>query len=559
MATTNNLGITLVEQSQAQKEVTINQAFALLDAFVGKSVLDKDLATPPGSPAASALYIVAASPTGSWSGKATYLAYFDQVWKFITPQNGMRVYVQDESIEYKFNGTSWSAAGGGSASWGGITGTLSSQTDLQTALNAKAPLASPTFTGTVTLPAGQVVNGVTLTTGGGTTNFLRADGTYAAPSGGGGGSWGSITGTLSSQTDLQTALNAKADLTGAAFTGASSITSSSATAFAVGASGATNSALLVDASTASSATGWAIKSAAATGGVTLTVASSGSNESGTIAAKGTGDLFVNGGTAVRLQTGSTNRVIINSTSAQTSNTISAVWSSMSASNTAATVRFSVLNATDATLTASTEAPHTYWNLANTVRTHAAGALTLQRDFRITGSDHAFASSSTLTDHAILALDWSTGASTNATITNTSALYVPSVTLTGTKTNAYGLNISAPAGATNNYAARLAGTAGEIFRVRTDGQMALLATNTATGTTGAQTINKPSGTVNFAAAATSLVVTNALCTTSSIIIATVRTNDSTMKSVQAVPGSGSFTLYANAAATAETSVGFLIIN
>jgi hypothetical protein len=30
-----------------------------------------------------------------------------------------------------------SAGGGGSASWGGITGTLSSQTDLQTALNAK--------------------------------------------------------------------------------------------------------------------------------------------------------------------------------------------------------------------------------------------------------------------------------------------------------------------------------------------------------------------------------------------------------------------------------------
>jgi hypothetical protein len=54
-------------------------------------------------------------------------------------------------------------------------------------LAVKAPLASPTFTGTVTLPAGQAVNGVTLTTGGGTTNFLRADGTYAAPSGGGGG------------------------------------------------------------------------------------------------------------------------------------------------------------------------------------------------------------------------------------------------------------------------------------------------------------------------------------------------------------------------------------
>lgn len=85
------------------------------------------------------------------------------------------------------------------------------------------------------------------------------------------------------------------------------------------------------------------------------------------------------------------------------------------------------------------------------------------------------------------------------------------------------------------------------------------TVTAGGTTGAQTINKPVGTVNFAASATSLVVTNNLVTTSSIIIATVRTNDTTMDSVQAVPAAGSFTLYPNAAPTAETSVGFLVLN
>jgi hypothetical protein len=58
-------------------------------------------------------------------------------------------------------------------------------TGLVADLALKAPIASPTFTGTVTLPAGQIVNGVTLTTAGGTTNFLRADGTYAAPTGGG--------------------------------------------------------------------------------------------------------------------------------------------------------------------------------------------------------------------------------------------------------------------------------------------------------------------------------------------------------------------------------------
>jgi hypothetical protein len=43
--------------------------------------------------------------------------------------------------------------------------------------------------------------------------FLKADGTWSVPSGGGGGgaTWGSITGTLALQTDLQNALNAKFD------------------------------------------------------------------------------------------------------------------------------------------------------------------------------------------------------------------------------------------------------------------------------------------------------------------------------------------------------------
>ena len=91
------------------------------------------------------------------------------------------------------------------------------------------------------------------------------------------------------------------------------------------------------------------------------------------------------------------------------------------------------------------------------------------------------------------------------------------------------------------------------------------TVTAAATTGAQTINKATGSVNFAAGATSLVVTNSLAVaptsaqTGSIITATVRTNDATMKSVAAVCSSnGSFTLHANAAPTAETRVDFAII-
>lgn len=59
----------------------------------------------------------------------------------------------------------------GSPMWGGIGGTLSNQTDLQTALNAKAPTASPTFTGTVNLPATTVIAGNGRITGNGADPF----------------------------------------------------------------------------------------------------------------------------------------------------------------------------------------------------------------------------------------------------------------------------------------------------------------------------------------------------------------------------------------------------
>lgn len=88
---------------------------------------------------------------------------------------------------------------------------------------------------------------------------------------------------------------------------------------------------------------------------------------------------------------------------------------------------------------------------------------------------------------------------------------------------------------------------------------LYSTVTTGGTTGAQTINKPSGTVNFAAAASSLVVTDSLVSTSSTIYCSIRTNDTTALIKNVVPGAGSFTITLNAAATAETSVGFFVVN
>ena len=126
-------------------------------------------------------------------------------------------------------------------------------------------------------------------------------------------------------------------------------------------------------------------------------------------------------------------------------------------------------------------------------------------------------------------------------------------LTGA-TNNYGFRGSIPAAA-GCYNCYMDGTAPNYFA----GDMRFDKTVTAAGTTTPQTINKNAGAVNFAAADASKVVTNSLVTANSIIVATVATNDSTMKSVQVVAAAGSFTLYANAAATAETRVNFLVIN
>jgi hypothetical protein len=74
-----------------------------------------------------------------------------------------------------------------SASQPGHTHAQTDVTGLVASLALKAPIASPTFTGTVTLPAGQVVNGVTLATGGSALAFLDQTGAYSVPAGGGGG------------------------------------------------------------------------------------------------------------------------------------------------------------------------------------------------------------------------------------------------------------------------------------------------------------------------------------------------------------------------------------
>jgi hypothetical protein len=111
-------------------------------------------------------------------------------------------------------------------------------TALNTGLSTKSPLASPTFTGTVTIPAGASISGYLTTSSASSTyqtqagmssylttssasstyqpigsyltdapnngsEYVRKNAAWAIASGGGGGvAWGGITGTVTAQTDL---------------------------------------------------------------------------------------------------------------------------------------------------------------------------------------------------------------------------------------------------------------------------------------------------------------------------------------------------------------------
>ncbi|MDR3476213.1 MAG: DUF2793 domain-containing protein [Devosia sp.] len=125
MDETANLGLAYIMPAQAQKYVTHNEALRDLDSLVQLSVRDRDLAAPPVSPAAGDRYLIAASPTGAWSGHAGAIAAWqDGAWLFYGPQEGWRVWVIDESLLIALSGGTWVLAGGQSINPAPMMGVL---------------------------------------------------------------------------------------------------------------------------------------------------------------------------------------------------------------------------------------------------------------------------------------------------------------------------------------------------------------------------------------------------------------------------------------------------
>lgn len=139
MATTGKLGLELL-QNNAANQTLANLTFASLNQIVQLSIIDKDLSTPPGSPADEAAYIVASGNWGTGSSKAGQIAWWSAsagAWQFIVPKAGWMASVLDEldangiAKRYGYSGSAWAlpeSSGGGSTGSSVVTESTTSRT-----------------------------------------------------------------------------------------------------------------------------------------------------------------------------------------------------------------------------------------------------------------------------------------------------------------------------------------------------------------------------------------------------------------------------------------------
>lgn len=146
--TTPRLALPHILQSQAQKEVTHNEALNRLDMLVQATVLDRHRTVAPEGPAAGDCHLVAGGATGAWAGHGGHLAcWYGTAWVYIVPRPGFLVFVVAESLLLFYGDGEWRTIGNAS----GIT--ISQIAGLQSALDARQPLDQ-----TLTALAGLVVS-----------------------------------------------------------------------------------------------------------------------------------------------------------------------------------------------------------------------------------------------------------------------------------------------------------------------------------------------------------------------------------------------------------------
>jgi hypothetical protein len=100
----------LLAAGQAQKEVTHNEALALIDLILDPLVEVVGATTPPEAPEPGRCWVVGAGASGAWSGQDAMLAGWTAGgWRFAAPQQGGAVRVRATGAVHRWTGAAWLA------------------------------------------------------------------------------------------------------------------------------------------------------------------------------------------------------------------------------------------------------------------------------------------------------------------------------------------------------------------------------------------------------------------------------------------------------------------
>jgi hypothetical protein len=108
MSNTTQLGLPLVQPAQAQKHVTVNEAFARLDGLVQLVIVSRSVTLPPAAVLGGVCYAVPVGAVNEWSGQDGRLAVGSNGgWEFVDPKRGWRSVILDEGEAAIHDGSDW--------------------------------------------------------------------------------------------------------------------------------------------------------------------------------------------------------------------------------------------------------------------------------------------------------------------------------------------------------------------------------------------------------------------------------------------------------------------
>jgi len=115
---TARFDLPLLFAGQAQKEHSVNELAAMVDALLHIAVESRASAPPP-APIEGQCWLVDTSPSGTWTGKAGMIACWSNgSWIFLPARDGLRVLNRSSGQDLRFAG-SWQAPPRPSAPTGG--------------------------------------------------------------------------------------------------------------------------------------------------------------------------------------------------------------------------------------------------------------------------------------------------------------------------------------------------------------------------------------------------------------------------------------------------------